>query len=113
MHAPSMPFVEKSFILRRFWRVTGRSPVTDVGTPRARNLMKTVSKEGNRSNVCKRHAVSSEMSTFVYRVSEVTEGKVCGPENDEISSTNNVLRDGKEPPRKGKGMFNVCPTLRE
>jgi len=113
MRASSVSFVEKSVILRRFLRVTARSPVTGVGTPRARNLMKRVSKEGNRSNACKRHAVSSGTSTFVYKVSEVTEGKVCGLENDEISSMNNVLRDGKEPPRKGKGISNVCPTLRE
>jgi len=38
------------------------------------------------------------------------EGKVCGPENDEMSSMNSVLRDGKEPPRKDKGKSNVCPT---
>ena len=82
----------------------------DVGIPRARNLMRRVSKEGNRSNACKRLVVSSGMSTFVYRVSEVTEGNVCGPENDEISSMSSVLREGKEPPRKGKGISNVCPT---
>ena len=106
-----MSFVEKSVIVRRFWRDTTRSPVTGVGISRERNSMKRVSSAGNRSSVCKRLAVSSEMSTFVYRVSEVTEWKVCGPEKDEISSTSNFLRDGKDPPRKDGGISNVCPTL--
>ena len=72
--------------------------------------MKTVSKEGSRSNACKRLAVSNEISTFVYKVSEVTEWNVCGPENEETSSMNNDLRDGKEAPRKDGGMSSVCPT---
>lgn len=84
--------------------------MTDVGIPRARNLMRTVSKEGNRSNACKRLVVSSGMFTFVYKVSDVTERNVCGPEKDETSSINNVLKDGKEPPRKDGGISNVCPT---
>ena len=75
--------------------------------------MKRVSKEGNRSNACKRPAVSSAVAAFVYRASEVTEGKVCGPENDEMSSMNSVLKERKEPPRKDEGISNVWPTLRE
>jgi len=42
-----------------------RFPATDVGIPRARNLMEAVSKEGNRSNACKRLAVSSGVWVFV------------------------------------------------
>jgi hypothetical protein len=75
--------------------------------------MKSVSKEGNRSNAFKRLEVSSGMSGFVFRVNEVTEGKVCGLENDDVPSMYNVLRDGKEPPRNVEGMSKLCPTLRE
>lgn len=113
MLASPMSFVEKSVTSRRFWRVTMRAPEMGDGFPRARNLMKTVSKESRRSNVYKRLVVSSGIVAFVCRVSEVTEGNVCGPENDETSSMNSVLRDGKEPPRKVEGMSNVCSPSRE
>lgn len=94
-------------MLRRFWRVIVRSPVTDIGVHHARNSMKTVSREGKRSNAFNRIVVSSRTLEFVLRVSEVTEGKICGPENEEISSTEIVLREGKEPPRNAGGMSNV------
>lgn len=87
-----------------------RSPVTDVGILRARNLMKMVSREGSRSNAANRLAVSSGILAFVCRVNEVTEWNMCGPENDEISSMNSDLKDEKEPPRKDEGISKVCPT---
>lgn len=89
-----------------------RPPPGDVGIPRARNLIRAVSKVGSRSNARKRHGVSSGTSAFAYRVREVTEWNVCGPEKDEISSMNSDFRDGKEPPRKDGGISKVCPTRR-
>ena len=109
MRAPPASFVERSDIVRRFCRVTMRSPATDVGVPRERNSMKRVSKEGSSSNVRKRLAVSSEVSTSVCKVKEVTEWKVGGPEKDEISSAIIFFRDGKEPPRKDGGISKLCP----
>jgi len=85
-----------------------RSPIIGVGTHSERNSMETDSKEGSRPNVFKRLVVSSRTWEFVLKVSEVTEGKVCGPENDETSSMRSVLREGKEPPKKAGGMSNVC-----
>lgn len=110
MRAPLVSSVERSDIVRRFWRVTMRSPVTDVGVPRERNSMKRVSKEGSSSNVRKRLSVSSEVSTFVCKAKEVTEWKVGGLEKDEISSAIIFFRDGKDPPRKDGGISKLCPT---
>ena len=113
MRASLVSFFEVSDILRRFGRVTIRSPVVDIGVHRARNSMKTVSKEGKRSNASNRAVVSSRTLEPVLRVSEVTEGKMCCPEKEEISSTKSVLREGKDPPRKAGGMSNMCMEWRE
>ena len=108
MDASHVSFFEKRNMLWRFGRVTVRSPVMGIGVHRARNSMEAVSKEGKRSNASNRVVVSSRKSGFVFRVSEVTEGKVCGPEKAEIPFMKSLRREGKDPPRKARGISSVC-----
>ena len=65
--------------------------------------MVAASNEGREPNVIKSWSMRDEV---VVQISVVTLSNVCCPANEGILVRTNVLKDGKDPPRKCDGIFS-------
>lgn len=91
------------FSLRKCWSVMTRFDRINSGRKGGWNWILATSNEGRESNVLRRSSMRCE---FAVQKSVVTVWKVYGIANEETSIRTNVLKDGKDPPRKQGGISN-------